>query len=342
MAQKQGTHTEVPAKGGFPPFQKETFATQLFWLALCFIVLYLLVARIALPRIASIIEERRRRVAGDLAEASRLKEQADEAVAAYDKALADARARAQAAAGETRDRLNAEADKRRKVLEDELNAKLAAAEQQIAATQSAAMANVRGIAIEAAGAIVARLIGVTPPARGGRRRGRRRAQALKEPAMSLEAEFWVAVAFVLFLAVLAKYSVHHKVLGALDGRSARIKSELDEARRLRDEAQAILAESQRKRRDAEQEAEAIMAGAKAEAERLAAEAKVKMEEFIARRTKMAETKIAQAEVAGAGRRARRRGRSRRQRRGKNSDTSRQGKNRRRPHRPRHRGCEEEA
>ena len=114
--------------------------------------------------------------------------------------------------------------------------------------------------------------------------------------MSFEAEFWVAVAFVLFLAVLAKFGVHRKVLGALDERSARIKSELDEARRLRDEAQAILAESQRKRRDAEQEAEAIMAGAKAEAERLAAEAKVKMEEFVARRTKMAETKIAQAEA----------------------------------------------
>jgi F-type H+-transporting ATPase subunit b len=114
--------------------------------------------------------------------------------------------------------------------------------------------------------------------------------------MSFEAEFWVAVAFLLFLAVLAKFGVHRTVLGALDERSARIKSELDEARRLRDEAQAILAESQRKRHDAEREAEVIRAGAKAEAERLAAEAKVKMEEFVARRTRMAETKIAQAEA----------------------------------------------
>jgi F-type H+-transporting ATPase subunit b len=114
--------------------------------------------------------------------------------------------------------------------------------------------------------------------------------------MTLEAEFWVAVAFLLFLAVLWKFDVHRKMLDALDDRSARIKSELDEARRLRDEAQAILAESQRKRRDAEQEAEGIAAGAKAEAERLAAEAKAKMEDFIARRTKMAETKIAQAEA----------------------------------------------
>jgi F-type H+-transporting ATPase subunit b len=114
--------------------------------------------------------------------------------------------------------------------------------------------------------------------------------------MTLEAEFWVAVAFILFLAVLAKFGVHRKALDFLDDRSARIKSELDEARRLRDEAQAILTESQRKRRDAEQEAEAIAAGAKAEAERLAAEAKAKMEDFIARRTKMAEAKIAQAEA----------------------------------------------
>jgi F-type H+-transporting ATPase subunit b len=114
--------------------------------------------------------------------------------------------------------------------------------------------------------------------------------------MTFEAEFWVAVAFVLFLGVLWKFGVHRKMLDALDDRSNRIKSELDEARRLRDEAQAILAESQRKRGDAEREAEGIMAGAKAEAERLAAEAKAKMEEFIARRTKMAETKIARAEA----------------------------------------------
>ena len=163
MATKQGTHTEVPGKKDFPPFQRDTFASQLVWLALCFIVLYVLVARIGLPRVASIIEERRGRVSGDLAEAGRLKDEAGEAVAAYDKALADARSRAQAVASETRDRLNADADKRRKVLEGELNTKLAAAEQQIAATQTAAMANVRGIAIDTAGAIVNKLVGITPP-----------------------------------------------------------------------------------------------------------------------------------------------------------------------------------
>ena len=111
-----------------------------------------------------------------------------------------------------------------------------------------------------------------------------------------EAEFWVAVAFVILLALFAKLGVHRILTGALDDRSARIKSELDDARRIRDEAQALLAEYQRKRKEADREADAIVAAARAEAERQAAEAKQKAEEFVARRTKIAETKIAQAEA----------------------------------------------
>jgi F-type H+-transporting ATPase subunit b len=111
-----------------------------------------------------------------------------------------------------------------------------------------------------------------------------------------EAENWVAIGFVLFLGLLAYLGVHRKVTDSLDQRQARIKGELDEARRLREEAQALLAEFERKGREAEGEAEAIIASAKAEAERLAAEAKTRMEDFVARRTKMAETKIAQAEA----------------------------------------------
>jgi F-type H+-transporting ATPase subunit b len=114
--------------------------------------------------------------------------------------------------------------------------------------------------------------------------------------MSFEAEFWVAVAFVIFLLVLAKFGVHRKLLGSLDERRDRIKADLDEAQRLRDEAKAMLAEAERKRHAAEQEANEIVGGARAEAERLAGEAKQKVEEFLARRTKMAETKIAQAEA----------------------------------------------
>jgi F-type H+-transporting ATPase subunit b len=115
-------------------------------------------------------------------------------------------------------------------------------------------------------------------------------------AILLEAEFWVAVAFVIFLAVLYKFGVHRTALSALDDRSNRIKSELDEARRLKDEAQALLAASQRRHREAESEAQDIIASARAEAERVAADAKIKAEEFVARRTKMAENKIGQAEA----------------------------------------------
>jgi F-type H+-transporting ATPase subunit b len=111
-----------------------------------------------------------------------------------------------------------------------------------------------------------------------------------------EAEFWVAVAFVLFIALLGYLRVHGKIFEALDQRQARIKGELDEARRLKEEAQELLAAYQRKQQEAEREADGIIAGARAEAERLTAEAKVKMEDFVARRTKMAEAKIAQAEA----------------------------------------------
>ena len=110
-----------------------------------------------------------------------------------------------------------------------------------------------------------------------------------------ETENWVAIGFLFFLGLLAYLGAHRKLIDALDQRRARIKSELDDARRLREEAQALLAEFERKGREAEAEAEAIIASARAEAERLAAEAKARSEDFVARRTKMAEQKIAQAE-----------------------------------------------
>ncbi|MBI4274741.1 MAG: ATP F0F1 synthase subunit B [Rhizobiales bacterium] len=111
-----------------------------------------------------------------------------------------------------------------------------------------------------------------------------------------EAEFWVAAAFVIFLGVLGYFGVHRMLLDALDRRSVRIKAELDEARRLKDEAAKLLTEYKRRQSAAKGEADAIVAGAKAEAERMAAEANAKLEDFVTRRTKMAETKIAQAEV----------------------------------------------
>jgi F-type H+-transporting ATPase subunit b len=111
-----------------------------------------------------------------------------------------------------------------------------------------------------------------------------------------EAEFWVAVAFVIFVGVLGYFGTHKLLLKSIDERRERIKAELDDARRLKAEAEALLATYQGKQQEAEQEAQAIIANAKTEAERLAAEAEAKIEEFVVRRTKMAESKIAQAEA----------------------------------------------
>src|SRR5919197_4378417 len=98
-----------------------------------------------------------------------------------------------------------------------------------------------------------------------------------------EAEFWAALAFVVFVGALMYLGVHRMVLDALDARRMQIKAELDDARRLREEAEKLLAEYRRRRQEAQNEADAIIAGAQDEAERLAIEAKAKMEDFIARR-----------------------------------------------------------
>src|SRR6202000_843232 len=110
--------------------------------------------------------------------------------------------------------------------------------------------------------------------------------------MFAEPEFWVAVGFVILLGVFAYVGVHRTVITALDHRRDRIKAELDDARRLKDEAAKLLAEYQARRASAEREAQDIVAAAKAEAERIATEAKTKMEDFVARRTKTAESKMA--------------------------------------------------
>jgi F-type H+-transporting ATPase subunit b len=111
-----------------------------------------------------------------------------------------------------------------------------------------------------------------------------------------EPETWVAIAFITLMCLFAYFGVHRTVLKALDNRSARIKAELDDARRLKDEAAKVLADYKARRASAEREAEEIIANAKSEAERIATEAKAKMEDFVARRTKTAESKIALAEA----------------------------------------------
>ena len=157
-------HTEAEGghKAPFPPFQKDTFASQLVSLLIAFVALYLIVSRIALPRVGSVLDARQNAIEGDLAKAQKLKDASDGALKAYETELASARSRAQAIGAETREKLNAASEAERKTLEQQLSAKLAEAEKTIAATREAAMTNVHGIAAETAAAIVQRLIGVLP------------------------------------------------------------------------------------------------------------------------------------------------------------------------------------
>jgi F-type H+-transporting ATPase subunit b len=114
--------------------------------------------------------------------------------------------------------------------------------------------------------------------------------------MFYEPETWVAIAFIILMGLFAYLGIHRTVLKALDHRAERIKAELDDARRLKDEAAKVLADYRARHASAEREAQEIVTNARAEAERIAAEAKAKMEDFVARRTKTAESKIALAEA----------------------------------------------
>jgi F-type H+-transporting ATPase subunit b len=162
--QQAGAHTEADGGhgGAFPPFDSSTFASQLVSLLIAFVALYLIVSKIALPRVGSVLDARAKAIEDDLAKAHELKDASDAALKAYESELAAARARAQAIGAETREKLNTAAEAERKTLEQRLSVKLAEAEKTIASTREAAMRNVRGIAAEAATAIVQRLTGVLP------------------------------------------------------------------------------------------------------------------------------------------------------------------------------------
>ena len=163
-AQTTGS-TESSGKKSFPPFEKEFFASQLVSFAIAFVLLYIIVSRLALPRVGGIIAMRQGTIDGDMAEAARLKEESDAALKAYEAELAAARANAITIGSDIRDKLNKQADDERKRVEGQLAQKLADAETSIAATRTAAMGNVQAIATEAASAIVQRLAGLTPDAR---------------------------------------------------------------------------------------------------------------------------------------------------------------------------------
>jgi F-type H+-transporting ATPase subunit b len=160
------THSEVGHaeghKGPFPPFDTNTFPSQILWFVICFGALYLLMKRVIVPRMAAIIDGRAQRIAGDIEEAQRLKLQSDTALQGYEKALADARGSAHKIAQTATDQAKADAEARRHAIEADLAAKLAEAETRIADIKSRALADVGTIAEDAAGAVVEALIGQQP------------------------------------------------------------------------------------------------------------------------------------------------------------------------------------
>eukprot|EP01037_Dinobryon_pediforme_P009610 gene9610-9687_t len=169
-AETNEMHTGTVAEGGahqggsFPPFDAANFAPQLIWLVLVFAALYLLMSRIALPRVADILENRRARIAQDVLDADKMQREASDASDAHEKAINDARAKAQAMGQAQRDKLAAESDTKRKAIESSLNAKLVEAEANISATKSKAMESVHMIAQDAASVIVQQILGRAPSA----------------------------------------------------------------------------------------------------------------------------------------------------------------------------------
>jgi F-type H+-transporting ATPase subunit b len=147
----------------FPPFDPTTFAPQLFWLAITFIGLYVLLSRMALPRISTVLTERKNRIEGDLQEAERLKGETDTALKAYEKALSDARKRAGGIAREVRDTLKSETDAERARAGKIARDSMADAEARIAAAKAQALGNVSTIASDTASEIVRQLIGIDVP-----------------------------------------------------------------------------------------------------------------------------------------------------------------------------------
>lgn len=145
--------------GAFPPFDPSGFGGQLLWLAITFVALYLVMSRMALPRIGGILETRRTRIEGDLKEAERLRLETDKALAAYETALAEARQNAHAIAEETRSSIKSDIDNKRRSVEADLAARVAAAEAAIQQSKTAALGNVDAIAAETAQALVGKLVG---------------------------------------------------------------------------------------------------------------------------------------------------------------------------------------
>lgn len=155
-----GTEIDLAtAESSFPPFEPSNFTAELIWLAITFGLLYLLMSKVALPRVATILATRKDKIDSDLASAAKAQADAAAAAAAHEKTLLEAKAKAQSVGQAAHADLAAQAEARRHALENDLNAKIAEAESQIASTKSAAMANVDSIAAETAHAIVQHITG---------------------------------------------------------------------------------------------------------------------------------------------------------------------------------------
>ena len=147
------------SSGGLPQLDPSHFEPQLFWLAVTFVLLFFIMARIALPRVGEVIDERRDRIKRDIEAASRLKAETDKALADYEKALADARANASGIAKQTREALGAETEVERQRVDTQIAAKIAEADKRIAATKTKAIGAIGEVAADTARAVVSKLIG---------------------------------------------------------------------------------------------------------------------------------------------------------------------------------------
>lgn len=145
-----------------PQFDPSSFSPQLFWLAITFVALYILMAKVALPKIGDVLDERQRKIDDNLDKAATLKAEAETAVAAYEKALAESRAHAQAVIKETAERMAKQAEQRHKELNDRMAEQIKAGEARIAAAKDQALSHVREVAAEVAKAASGRLAGLSP------------------------------------------------------------------------------------------------------------------------------------------------------------------------------------
>ena len=297
---------------GLPQLDIATFGNQIFWLVVTLVVLYLVLSRVALPRIAAVLSDRQGAVTGDLMAAEEFKLKAREAEAAYDKALADARTEAQAIVARNRAEIQAQLDQA-----------IAKADAEIAARTAESEARIRRCQRARGGTGCHRRTGPHLRRPGRRRhRGRspgrahERGRAMSRmiatlilfsagPAMAASGDygffslrntdFIVLLSFLGFIGVLVYFKVPGLIGGLLDKRAEGIRNDLDEARRLREEAQEIYASYERRSREVKTQADQIVANAKREAEAQAATAREDLSRSIDRRLQAAQDQIASAE-----------------------------------------------